>query len=92
MRALENAVERAVVLCEGPAIEEGDLPFETVPESLGPLPAIPGATMAEIERHAILTTLDAVDGSTAKAAGHPRHQRAHDSAYRLNEYGARGRA
>jgi two-component system response regulator HydG len=29
---------------------------------------IPGATMAEIERHAILSTVDAVDGSTSRAA------------------------
>jgi two-component system response regulator HydG len=67
VRALENAIERAVVLCEGNTIDESDLPFEAAPDSLGPL-RIPGATMAEIERHAILTTLEAMGGSTTKAA------------------------
>jgi two-component system response regulator HydG len=67
VRALENAIERAVVLCEGPLIDEGDLPFETVADSLGPI-RIPGSTMAELERHAILKTLEALDGSTTKTA------------------------
>jgi two-component system response regulator HydG len=67
VRELENAIERAVVLCEGPFIDEGDLPFETVTENLGPI-RIPGATMAELERYAILKTLEAMDGSTTKTA------------------------
>ena len=32
------------------------------------LPEIPGATLAELERYAIIKTLDACGGSTAKAA------------------------
>src|SRR6185369_8291948 len=32
VRALENAVERAVVLSEGPLITADDLPFEATPE------------------------------------------------------------
>jgi two-component system response regulator HydG len=67
VRALENAIERAVVLCEGSSIDAHDLPFAAATESLASL-RIPGATMAEVERHAILATLDAVGGSTAKAA------------------------
>jgi two-component system response regulator HydG len=67
VRELENAIERAVVLCEGLAIEEGDLPVDVAPHARGTL-RIPGATMAEIERHAILSTLEAVNGSTTKAA------------------------
>jgi two-component system response regulator HydG len=85
VRALENAIERAVVLCEGTKIDEGDLPFEATPESLGPL-RIPGATMAEIERHAILTTLEAVHGSTSKAAD-ILDISVRTIQYRLNEYG-----
>jgi two-component system response regulator HydG len=85
VRALENAIERAVVLCEGAKLDEGDLPFETAPESLGPL-RIPGATMAEIERHAIMTTLDAVNGSTSKAAD-ILDISVRTIQYRLNEYG-----
>jgi two-component system response regulator HydG len=67
VRALENAVERAVVLTEGHLIDEGDLPFEVTPQGYGPV-RIPGSTMAEIERHAILSTLEAVGGSSSKAA------------------------
>jgi two-component system response regulator HydG len=90
VRALENAVERAVVLCEGDRIDEGDLPFESAPDSLGPL-RIPGATMAELERHAILTTLDSVSGSTSKAA-EILDISVRTIQYRLNEYGARERS
>ncbi len=88
VRALENAIERAVVLCEGTQLDEADLPFESAPESLGPL-RIPGATMSEIERHAILTTLDAVGGSTTKAA-EILDISVRTIQYRLNEYGVRG--
>jgi two-component system response regulator HydG len=85
VRALENAVERAVVLCEGSLIDEDDLPFEAVPETQGAL-RIPGATMAEIERYAILKTLEAVDGSTTKAAD-ILDISVRTIQYRLNEYG-----
>ena len=33
-----------------------------------PGPAIPGSTLAEIEKEAIIRTLEAVDGSTSRAA------------------------
>ena len=36
VRALENAIERAVVLCEGSRIDEEDLPFDGAVENLGP--------------------------------------------------------
>jgi two-component system response regulator HydG len=86
VRALENAMERAVVLCEGTMIDAADLPFEAAPETLGPL-RIPGSTMAELERHAILTTLEAVDGSTTKAA-ELLDISVRTIQYRLNEYRA----
>ncbi len=85
VRALENAIERAVVLCEGAKIDDADLPFEAAVDALGPL-RIPGATMAEIERHAILTTLEAVSGSTTKAAD-ILDISVRTIQYRLNEYG-----
>jgi two-component system response regulator HydG len=44
VRALENAIERAVVLCEGSLIDEDDLPFEGATEMLGGI-RIPGSTM-----------------------------------------------
>ncbi len=85
VRALENAIERAVVLCEGPRIDEGDLPFEASPDVHGAL-RIPGATMAEIERHAILSTLEATNGSTSKAA-EILDISVRTIQYRLHEYG-----
>ncbi len=85
VRALENAIERAVVLSEGSAIDASDLPFETVPEASGTL-RIPGSTLAEIEKYAILKTLDAVDGSTTKAA-EMLDMSVRTVQYRLHEYG-----
>ncbi|MBF5066142.1 sigma-54-dependent Fis family transcriptional regulator, partial [Salmonella enterica subsp. enterica serovar Istanbul] len=55
VRELENAIERAVVMCEGSQVDAEDLPFDAAQPMNGPL-RIPGSTMAEIERHAILTT------------------------------------
>ena len=69
VRELAHEIERAVVLCDGPTIEPRHLPAAIVPEPLvqGP-PPIPGSTIAELERHAILKTLEACGGSTSKAA------------------------
>ena len=71
VRELENAIERAVVLCEGNTIGADLLPSSTTtaPSAAGTLDLlIPGITMAEVERIVIERTLDAVGGSTAKAA------------------------
>jgi len=69
VRELENAIERAVVMAGERWIQ---------PEHLEPAlggkppgvatPRIPGSTLAEIERVAILRTLEAVGGSTSRAA------------------------
>lgn len=70
IRELRNAMERAVVLCEREAIEVEHLPAtirETTLKHALEL-AIPGATMAEIEKVALLKTLEAVRGSVPKAA------------------------
>jgi two-component system, NtrC family, response regulator HydG len=67
VRELENAIERAVILCKGSTIDVENLPFEDAPDVQGGV-RIPGSTMAEIERHAILATVDAVEGSTSRAA------------------------
>ncbi len=67
VRELENAIERATVLAEGSVIDEDDLPIEVAAAGRQGI-QIPGSTMAEIERHAIEATLDAVGGSTARAA------------------------
>jgi DNA-binding NtrC family response regulator len=89
VRELENAIERAVVLCEGTSIDEGDLPVDVAPITQGTV-RIPGATMAEIEKFAILTTLEAMNGSTGKAA-EMLDISVRTIQYRLNEYGAAGR-
>jgi DNA-binding NtrC family response regulator len=92
VRELENVIERAVVLATTPDLTTDDLP----PVLSGPLPVstrpgalIPGGTMHEIEREAILRTLEVVDGSTSRAAEmlgiSPRTIQ-----YRLKEYGQEG--
>ena len=67
VRELENAIERAIVMTEGPLVDADDLPFAAAQVTTGAV-RIPGSTMAEIEKHAILSTLEAVQGSTARAA------------------------
>jgi two-component system response regulator HydG len=89
VRELENAIERAVVLCEGSRIEADDLPFEAAQPMKGPV-RVPGATMAEIERWAILATLEATEGSTAKAA-ELLDISVRTIQYRLHEYGLGGK-
>src|SRR6185369_12425028 len=89
VRELENAIERAVVLSDGTTIEEGDLPVDVAPLSHAAL-RIPGATMAEIERHAILATLEATNGSTTKAA-QMLGISVRTIQYRLHEYGVAGK-
>ncbi len=89
VRELENAMERAVVMCRGPQIGPELLPGargETLQEASL---LIPGVAMAELERMAILQTLEAVDGSTARAAemlGISRRK----IQYRLKEWGLTG--
>jgi two-component system, NtrC family, response regulator HydG len=86
VRELENAIERAVVMCPGDMIDEDHLPHAS-----GQAPgleglALPGSTMADVERYAILKTLDAVDGSTVRAA-ELLDISVRTIQYRLHEYG-----
>jgi DNA-binding NtrC family response regulator len=69
VRELEHAVERAVVLADGPRVERRHLPplVAASPEGEGP-PPVPGSSIYELERYAILKTLEACGGSTSKAA------------------------
>ena len=87
VRELENAIERAVVLCGASLIDVEHLPFAGAPDVQGGV-RVPGSTMAEIERHAILATLDAVDGSTARAA-EILDLSVRTIQYRLHTYGRR---
>ncbi len=72
VRELENVIERAVVLARSDLIEARDLPASLRGQVASDVPTaglrIPGSTMGEIERFAILKTLEHVGGSTSKAA------------------------
>ena len=75
VRELENAIERAVVLAAEPVLTPAHFPTLRRVETAAPNGAgsvsgvsIPGSTFAEIEREAILRTLEAVGGSTSRAA------------------------
>jgi DNA-binding NtrC family response regulator len=69
VRELENAIERAVVLCDEPLVSRRHLPANIAPrqDNDGP-PLIPGSSLDDIERFAILRTLEMCGGSTSKAA------------------------
>jgi DNA-binding NtrC family response regulator len=67
VRELENVIERAVVLCDTPKLTAKNLPAGVGASSRTSV-RIPGSTMDEIERHAILATLEACGGKTAQAA------------------------
>jgi DNA-binding NtrC family response regulator len=80
VRELENAIERAVVLSNEPQLGSAYFPTlrrvaadpvsSSSPGGGGEHPrvSIPGSTMAELEREAILRTMEAVGGSTSRAA------------------------
>ncbi len=70
VRELENVIERAVVLCDAPKLELRHLPSTLTPRgaTADEPPRIPGATIQELERYAILKTLEACRGSTSRAA------------------------
>jgi transcriptional regulator with GAF, ATPase, and Fis domain len=91
VRELENAVERAVVLATEPLL--GCELFASLAPPAAPIHAvyhdnglrIPGSALADIERAAILRTLDAVDGSTIRAA-RILHISPRKIQYKLKEY------
>jgi DNA-binding NtrC family response regulator len=67
VRELENAIERAVVLASGPRVTVAELPAHLLARREAEL-AIPGSRLDQIERYAILKTLESTGGSTSKAA------------------------
>ena len=99
VRELENAMERAVVLTSEGVLTPSHFP--TLRRAAGadaPKPAagmaalgvrIPGSTLADLEREAILRTLEAVGGSTSKAAA-ILDISARKIQYKLKEYQQQG--
>jgi transcriptional regulator with GAF, ATPase, and Fis domain len=87
VRRLEGSVERAAAACQGRQGEPERLPkgLRESGAAARAIPRIPGASLRELERYAILETLEHVGGSTSKAAKilqiSPRKIQ-----YRLNEY------
>jgi DNA-binding NtrC family response regulator len=71
VRELENAIERAVVLAKNAELTLNDFPPFLAGAHLqaaSPSTIVPGATLDQMERDAILRTLALVGGSTRKAA------------------------
>jgi two-component system, NtrC family, response regulator HydG len=85
VRELENAMERAVVFTTGDTVEADALPFDAAPDTFDGI-RIPGSTLAELEKHAILATLEAAHGSTSRAA-EILDISVRTIQYRLHEYG-----
>jgi DNA-binding NtrC family response regulator len=91
VRELENAIERAVVLANSTELDVRHLPPSVRPVGINGAPPIPGSTMAELERYAILETLKAAGGSTSKAA-EMLGISARTIQYRLHQYQAAPRS
>jgi len=85
VRELENVIERAVVLAEETRVGTGALPTSLSASVHGGVP-IPGSTFADIERHAIVSTLEAVGWSTTRAA-RMLDISVRTIQYRLHQYG-----
>ncbi len=73
VRELENIIERAAVLCDSNTIRPSHLPTnlgaKTVgPKVLAPDIRVPGSTLADLERFAILETYESTGGDTHETA------------------------
>jgi two-component system response regulator HydG len=74
VRELENVVERAVILATGDFVTERELPAHLLPDEAGGGAACPenqalaGVSLEDLERQAILATLDEVGGNKSEAA------------------------
>ena len=79
VRELENSIERAVVLSRGDTLEAEHLPAAmralspplrpaSAPKPQDAMPQVPGASLAELERYALLRTYEACGGNTKETA------------------------
>jgi len=68
VRELRNAIERAVILCEGGTIRGEHLPLGILSASAAPAPAAPLRTLDSTERAMILEALARAGNNKSKAA------------------------
>ena len=68
IRELQNAIERAVVVCDGPEIQVGDLPPEFADFAVPDLPASLDDAVREFKRRWIQRTLSQTGQNKAQAA------------------------
>ena len=69
VRELENVVERAVIMARGDLIQPGDLPGHIMEEGEGQTTGvIPGRPLSDLEREAILSTLEMTGGNRTETA------------------------
>jgi len=87
VRELEHAIEHAAIVAQGTEVTVRDLPESVVEAPQDPLDvAIPGSTMAEIERAAILKSVMAAGGNATEAAAMLGISKS-KVYYRLRDYG-----
>jgi two-component system response regulator HydG len=87
VRELEHAVEHAAIMARGRLVMPHDLPESVLRPPQDPLEVtIPGSTLAEIERAAILKSVMAAGGSATEAAAMLGISRS-KIYYRLRDYG-----
>jgi two-component system response regulator HydG len=71
IRELENVIERAILLCRSEYISPKDLPPPLQGEEVGEQPIIsipPGMTLEQVEREAIIQTLEETGGNRTQTA------------------------
>lgn len=72
IRELENSIERAVILCPGEQITPKELPPQMLPDDFETAAMIStpqeGLSLKDVEREAIRTTLEQVDGNRSRTA------------------------
>ncbi len=90
VRELSDELEHAVARSAGPELEVGSLSPALACAGRGDVAIVPGGSLFEIERDAILRTLDRVGGSSVRAA-EVLGVSVRKIQYRLREYRAAGR-
>jgi two-component system response regulator HydG len=71
IRELENVIERAILLCRSEYVSPKDLPPPLQGEEIGEQPIIsipPGMTLEQVEREAIIQTLEETGGNRTQTA------------------------